>query len=286
MGTPGERLRLARERAGLSIEDIAARTKIQISLLQAIERDDFAHVPGGLFVRGFLRAYAREVGLEPEAVVADYLDQYEPEAPEAEETARPQADTRQDAILAQPDFQGFSWRKVWPAVGVAAIILGVFVTFGSGTRNAPVVEAQAVGTAGETDRVAEPRPPAPSQTLTLDMRAKRDVWVAATGDGKRVMYRILKTGEQATITARTEITARIGDAEALEYSINGMAGQPLGAAGEVRDILMTPDGFRTFKVIRPVPPQVPKEPGSPEARVPGSPGSRTPGLPDPGCVTL
>ncbi len=271
MATLGERLRLARERAGLSIGDIAAPTKIQVSLLEAIERDDFERVPGGLFVRGFLRAYAKEVGLDPEAVVADYLDQYEPARPAEEETPRPPADAGQDVILAQPEFQGFSWWKVVPAVTVAAIILGVFMTFGSGSRNVPVAEAQAVGTSGTLTPVSAPAVPS-SQMLTLDLRAKRDVWVAATGDGTRVLYRILKTGEQTTITARGEITARIGDADALEYSVNGVAGQPLGTAGEVRDILMTPGSFRTFKVIRPAPPQVPKEPGSPEARVPGRPG--------------
>jgi cytoskeleton protein RodZ len=272
MGTIGERLRLARERAGLSVDDIAARTKIQVSILEAIERDDFEHVPGGLFVRGFLRACAREVGLEPEAVVADYLDQHEPTPLPVAEAARPYPDGEPDVILAQPDFQGFSWRKVWPAVAVAVAILAVFVTFGSGRGTAPAVEAQAVGTTGTVAPNPEPAA-APSQPMTLNLRAKRDVWVAASGDGTRVMYRILKAGEQTTITGRGEITARIGDADALEYSINGVAGQPLGPAGEVRDILMTPGSFRTFKVIRPAPPQPPKEPGNPGN--PGNPGTAT-----------
>jgi hypothetical protein len=96
--------------------------------------------------------------------------------------------------------------------------------------------------------------------MTLDMRAKRDVWVAATGDGTRVMYRILKAGERATITARQEITARIGDAEALEYSINGVAGETLGEPGEVRDIFVTPGSFRTLKVIRPDPVRLERSP--------------------------
>jgi transcriptional regulator with XRE-family HTH domain len=253
MATLGERLRQARERAGLSVDDVSARTKIQGSLLAAIERDDFDRVPGGLFVRGFLRAYAREVGLDPEALVNDYLDQIEPELPEPGEPPHPYGDATGDVILAQPDFQGFSWRKVWPAFGVATAILVVFVTFGSGSRREPVLEAQAVGTTGTVEPAAAAAPapkPEPPEPMTLDMRAKRDVWVAATGDGTRVMYRILKAGEHATITARQEITARIGDAEALEYSINGVAGDPLGQPGEVRDIFMTPGSFRTLKVIR------------------------------------
>src|SRR5918994_4407744 len=98
MGPLVEQLRRARERAGLSIEDISSRTKIQIPLLEAIERGDFERVPGGLFVRGFLRAYAREVGLDPEMVVADYLDQYEPQIVLAEAAEQPIAEVRNDVI--------------------------------------------------------------------------------------------------------------------------------------------------------------------------------------------
>ena len=268
MAALGERLRLARERVGLSIDDMAARTKIQIPLLEAIERDEFDRVPGGLFVRGFLRAYAREVGLQPEAIVADYLDQCEPERVAAEAPMR-RLDTKQDVILAHPDLQGFSWRKVWPAVAVAAGVLGIFITAGSTSRTTPAAEDEAVGTSGKAKE--EPAPaPRPPESLTLDMRAKRDVWVAATADGQRVVYRILKAGEQATVTARQEINARVGDAQAFDYSINGVAGQPLGASGEVRDILMTPGSFRTVKVERPVPAQAPK-PGNPGGWEPGSP---------------
>lgn len=252
MGTLGERLRLARERAGLSVHDIAASTKIQVSLLEAIERDDFEHVPGGLFVRGFLRAYAREVGLPPEPVVADYLAQCQPERPAAQEVAeRPEADLVEDVIPAQEDIESFSWRRVWPAVAIAATVIGVFFAVGTRSRNIPVAEAEAVGTSGK----AGPSPAVPARrnggTLTLTMRARRDVWVAASADGQRVMYRILKAGEQASLSARNEITARVGDAEAFDYSVNGVAGQPLGQPGEVHDILIKPDSFRTFKVDRP-----------------------------------
>jgi len=255
-----EQLRRTRERAGLSIEDISARTKIQIPLLEAIERGDFERVPGGLFVRGFLRAYAREVGLDPEAVVAAYLDQYEPEVHIAEPLDRSTAEVRDrdDVILAQADAEAFSLRKLWPAAAITVMVVGIFMTVGSGSRNQPVAEAQAVGTSGQTAAVPEPAP-RPSETLTLDMRAKRDVWVAATADSQRVVYRTLKAGEHVTVTARSEISARIGDADAFDYSVNGVTGQPLGAPAEVRDILIKPGSFRTFKVERPAPqtPQVP-----------------------------
>ena len=70
-----------RERRGLSLAAVAAATKISVATLQAMERGDFARLPGGVFTRGFLRAYAREVGLDPEETVQHYLSQFEPPPP-------------------------------------------------------------------------------------------------------------------------------------------------------------------------------------------------------------
>jgi cytoskeletal protein RodZ len=238
-----EQLRWTRERAGLSIEDIAARTKIQIPLLEAMERGDFQRVPGGLFVRGFLRAYAREVGLDPEVVVADYLDQYEPRIVLAEATERPTDEVRNDVILAQADPEAFSMRKLWPAAAIAAMVIGIFMTAGSGSRNAPAAEAQAIGTSGQTAAIPEPAP-RPAEALTLDMRAKRDVWVAATADSQRIVYRTLR---RASVTLRRAADrARIGDADAITGS--AQAG-PLGArSAQVRGQIVTPGTFRPFNV--------------------------------------
>lgn len=267
MAPVAEQLRWARERAELSVEDLSQRTKIQLHLLEAMERGDFASVPGGLFARGFLRAYAKEVRLDPEAVVADYLEEYEPQLAATPSTVTEGSDVPQDVILAQTDADAFSWRKVWPAAAIATIVLGIFMTVGSDSRTAPVAaEAQPVGTSGQAPAPPEPAP-RPSEGLTLDMRAKRDVWVAATADGQRVVYRILKAGEHLTVNARDEINARIGDAEAFDYSVNGVAGPPLGASGEVRDILMTPGSFRNFKVVRPTPAQSPAGASSSSGRV-------------------
>ncbi len=62
----GARLRRAREARGLSVKEIATATKISVLVLEALERSDVSRLPGGLFSRAFVRAYAREVGLYPE----------------------------------------------------------------------------------------------------------------------------------------------------------------------------------------------------------------------------
>ena len=80
----GRRLREARERKGLTLTDIACRTNISLPVLDAIERGDVARVPGGFFIRARLRAFAGQVGLDPEQVLAAYLAEHEPRPVEDE----------------------------------------------------------------------------------------------------------------------------------------------------------------------------------------------------------
>jgi hypothetical protein len=74
----GGELRAARRARNLSIDDIARATKIAPVVLRAIEDNAFDHVPPGVFARGFLRAYAREVGLDAESLVRRYRTEWEP----------------------------------------------------------------------------------------------------------------------------------------------------------------------------------------------------------------
>ncbi|HUK35713.1 MAG TPA: RodZ domain-containing protein [Vicinamibacterales bacterium] len=78
MADIGRELAQARQREALSLQDLARRTKISQPILEAIERDDFKNIPGGLYTRGLLRAYAREVGCDPEDIVRRFR-----ESPEA-----------------------------------------------------------------------------------------------------------------------------------------------------------------------------------------------------------
>ena len=69
----GGRLRQQRERRQITLESIARDTNIGVSLLEGLERDDVSHWPAGIFRRSFVRAYARAVGLEPDALVREFL---------------------------------------------------------------------------------------------------------------------------------------------------------------------------------------------------------------------
>ena len=62
--TVGARLREAREKRGVSLRQIASNTRISVMSLEALERSDLSRLPGGIFTRAFIRAYAEQVGLD------------------------------------------------------------------------------------------------------------------------------------------------------------------------------------------------------------------------------
>src|SRR5262245_3635784 len=72
----GARLRQQRERQGVTLEAIAAETKIKTSLLAGLEDDDVSHWPEGIYRRAYVRAYAQAIGLEPEAVAREFSALY------------------------------------------------------------------------------------------------------------------------------------------------------------------------------------------------------------------
>ena len=72
----GSRMRQIREQRGVSLRQIAEHTKISVSVLEALERNDISRLPGGIFSRAFVRSYAAEIGADPEQTVRDFLSQF------------------------------------------------------------------------------------------------------------------------------------------------------------------------------------------------------------------
>src|SRR5258708_14808039 len=72
----GARLRQRREERQIALATIAEQTKIKLSLLEALERDDVSHWPSGIFGRAFIGAYSQAIGLEPDVVVREFLQRH------------------------------------------------------------------------------------------------------------------------------------------------------------------------------------------------------------------
>lgn len=242
------RLRAARERAGLTVEDLSARTKIKPTFLQAIERGEFEQLPGEFFVRAFLRTYAREVHLSPDEIVAVYDTRYrsaDNDKPPAFQSQRVVTDLAFESrrALTLPS------RSVWPTIALAGAILIVLSVINRSTPDT-ATEPRPAGTTGVAEAAVPPAVPRPtrkaSEKLTIEIRPVRVLWVACMADGKRVIYRLVEPTERVRIDAQQDLWFRVGDAGAFVYSINGSPAKPLGAPGEVREFTITRQNLAAF----------------------------------------
>lgn len=237
----GAHLRRAREAQGISLALLAARTRVQPRILNAIELNDVQGIPPKPFGRGFVRAYAHEVGLDPEHIVHDYFGQFAPAIPPADEHQA--ARDRRSLELPQ-------W--IVPAVLAAVIAVGAIVFLrnnGRGTTEAAAPDA--VGTTGSAPPATAAAPlvaraPATSNPITLVVRAERACWITASADGVRVLYQILPAGSSRTLEAAREIMLRAGDAGALHLTLNGRSVGAFGGSGEVRQARVTVANLDTF----------------------------------------
>jgi len=157
----GTFLRQAREQRGLSLQQLAVTTKISARVLDALEHNDPGKLPGGIFSRAFVRAYAREVGLDPEAAVASFVAAFPDDAG---------ADDMPSATSAVEAETFESRRRVVRGLlrllGVVVLLALVgFLSYWSLTRNAPAPLAdpaapsstQAAGSAGRSETAAAPQ---------------------------------------------------------------------------------------------------------------------------------
>ena len=85
--TIGERLRLAREERGIPLREISDHTRISVRYLEAIEANEYKRLPGGIFNRSFVRAYARYVGLDEKEAIESYTRYMKEQGDSADEVA-------------------------------------------------------------------------------------------------------------------------------------------------------------------------------------------------------
>jgi cytoskeleton protein RodZ len=93
----GAKLKLEREKRKITLEQISVSTKIGTRMLQALEEDNFNQLPGGIFNRGFVRAYSRFLGLDEDQTIADYMQASGDALPAATETAAHGDGSRENA---------------------------------------------------------------------------------------------------------------------------------------------------------------------------------------------
>jgi len=160
----GSKLREARERRGVSLREIADRTKISVAVLEALERNDVSRLPGGIFSRAFVRSYASEVGLDPDEAIQDFLAQSPPL--DVSTAHHPPGDGVEDHDAIESDRRTASTflRLTMISVPIAAAV----VYFSIAGRPSPQVGAPATEVRSEApapEPAVVPRAPAPSEPV-------------------------------------------------------------------------------------------------------------------------
>jgi len=253
MASFGESLRRERELRGVSLQDIAASTKIGVSMLKAIEEDRLDKLPQGLFVRGFVREYARSLALDEQKVMTDLS--FHTAVP----VARPEVEDDQgrDRMSSRFVARLVNGGLVAAILGtVAALILSpAFSTRTPSPSEVAGVEGPAPNQEGQirTASLADPgasfASPLPQaaasvlpQPLQLTLTATEDCWIGLDVGGDRVENRILKKGESFSISARQNASLAVGNAGGLLIAIDSGPARPLGNRGEVkRNIVLSPE---------------------------------------------
>jgi cytoskeletal protein RodZ len=279
--TPGDfgtTLRLARERRGVTLRQIANATKISVGVLEALERNDIARLPGGIFGRAFVRSYAIEVGLDPEATIQHFVAQF---PQDSVTVGHPTSGRKEDNTALESERRTAGTFLSLLAISIP--IAGAVLYFGIAGRRAvhqpPIPETiEAAAPAPEAKpaldspasvsgasapattpavvhAVALPAPatapdPPDGDGLTIALLVKRPCWVSAMVDGQKVVDRLLQAGERKTIEVRREMVLTAGDAAAISMTLNGADAKALGKAGEVVTARLTLANFKEFLQAR------------------------------------
>ncbi|CAN5627686.1 helix-turn-helix domain-containing protein [soil metagenome] len=246
----GGTLREARERRGISLGQIAASTKISTTALEALERNDVSRLPGGIFSRAFVRSYAVAVGLDPEATLREFLQAFTDE--------RPRVSAPTFVPAAGIPFEPRTTRAgaLFRVALVSLLVVGVLAYFFLHRRQAvppwveqasPREDPSAVRDAPAPAAAGPALPPLPEHTsaaagsslpaspgFRLEIHPSGPCWISLTVDGRRVLSRLVNSGERLPFQVLAQAVLEVGDAGAFEYTVNGRPGRTLGEAGQVR----------------------------------------------------
>jgi cytoskeleton protein RodZ len=245
----GGELRKQREIRGISLREISDSTKISKRFLEAMEQDQFRALPAPVFTRGFIREYARYLGLSSDEMITryeDYLHSTEASDPVA---PRPLAPGPFPAVSRASRRRLPSWVALGGALLVGAVIASAVIYM---TRKTPPIVSQAavaaatmapppvVVSSSQADTSVTP----PVSGVVLKIHARESSWIELLVDGQLQPEHELQPGQERTYHAREHFEFRtIGNAGGLELTVNGRPIPPLGPSGRVlHDVMVDGSG--------------------------------------------
>lgn len=237
----GERLRIAREAKGLSLDDVARQTRIPVRHLEHIEREEWESLPAITYSVGFVRSYANAVDLDGPALGAEL---------------REQLGATRAAGAATAYYEPADPARVPPRwIAIAAALLAIIIVVGYVVwRHHAVGDADAVGppaaeapppTEAPAARPAASAPAAPANaTGPVTLTATEDVWVKVyeAHSPKSLFQGLLKAGQSYEVPATAQAPEiRTGRANVLRVTVGSTAIPPLGPPEKmIKDVSLKP----------------------------------------------
>lgn len=267
----GATLREERLRRCFSLEDVSNVTRIAARYLEAIENDRPSDLPGVVFTRGFVRQYARFLGIPDDNLLSQLprVDVDNAALPVAPPKARkPFWTTRKirSGIVASALTLAFSlvaaaWiyldlTPIATQVSKAAITAAVqavenrrsLAARSESSPPAPGVPEVAVPpgpTVSQPEFKADMSAPpiSPASAIQVLLTARDNAWVQVIADGKQVFMGLLHANDSREVSGNELVKVVTGNAGGLQISLNGKELDPIGPAGQVRTVKLTAEGL-------------------------------------------
>jgi cytoskeletal protein RodZ len=225
---------------------MAEALHVPVRYIDAIESDDFAALPPSVYARALIRSYARLVGVNP----AEVSEHAVPQRPQDRNPIRPAVEPLEKPPLV-------SWRAIWTAgLLVAALCLLVYLysQYNSFARSVEsggslIVESLPTPSSRNLNSLLTPFPtttpdptptqeiaPTPIQGLIVEARVSERSWLQVWTDGRSVLAEPVPAGTARSFTADRAIRMRVGNAGAVDVTVNGLQQGRLGAPGQVLDV--------------------------------------------------
>jgi cytoskeletal protein RodZ len=247
----GEELRLAREARGISLREISEQTRISMRYLEAIEENDYKRLPGGIFNRSFIKAYAKFIGYDEQAALEGYT-----------RTAREQGDT--DEVTSTPYqprvYTDGNTRSPLVTLALTILILAVLSlgvwgakhwydrreaareTGASPATNPQSTQGVAPAPAAPTTTVPAPATPASGFHIQVTARGE-SVWLNVQEDDKKAAGIMLQAGDTKGFDPPQSLRIfgyKQYKAKALDVTVNG---RPVAVPQDKTELLITKDNY-------------------------------------------
>lgn len=241
----GRILQETRELTGLSYEDLAEKTLIRKSLLQAIEIANVSQLPEPVYTRGLIRRYGESLGLDGEALALQYF------TPPSSHTPAPRSFWRVPVTPQLRPLHLYMTYLVLIGLAISALSYTLQrmsyqsstlpVLEGETAEEATMPEGGPTAAADAAPQATAPLPPAiAASPIRVAVQLEGQSWLRITADGQVAFEGILKEGDSKTWTAKEQLKVRAGNAGGVMVSFNEGTSQRLGQPGMVAEAVYPP----------------------------------------------